>query len=94
MRCGSSLEAADRAVADVEGSGDMDQFCSPKLAPCEVVQYLLTQRIRVAFTGFGKGDDLVGDGLLDIVGAIACDPIAWVLLVAGFGAVAWLALSI
>src|SRR5262249_24420966 len=48
MGCGSSLEAADRAVADVEGSGDMDQFCSPKLAPCEVFQYLFTQRIRAA----------------------------------------------
>ena len=29
------------------------------------------ERIRIAFTGLGKGNDLIGDGLLDIVGAIA-----------------------
>jgi hypothetical protein len=40
------------------------------LGLANVLQYLFAERIRIAFTGLGKGNDLVGDGLLDIVGTI------------------------
>jgi hypothetical protein len=32
-----------------------------------VLQTLFAELIRIALTGFGKGNDLIGDGLLDIV---------------------------
>jgi hypothetical protein len=39
-----------------------------------VLDYLFAENIRIAFTALlGKGNDLVGDGFLDIVGTVA-DP--------------------
>src|SRR5262249_3308049 len=37
----------------------------------DVLQYLFAEHIGIAFNSLGKGNDLVGDGLLDNVGAIA-----------------------
>jgi hypothetical protein len=38
-----------------------------------VPQRLFAQHVGIAFTGLGKGNDLVGDGLPNVVGAVA-DP--------------------
>src|SRR5262245_49136445 len=36
-----------------------------------VLQYLFAEQIGISFTGLGNSNDLVGDGLLDIVGAVS-----------------------
>jgi hypothetical protein len=35
-----------------------------------VFHYFFAQSIGIAFTGFGKRDDLVGDGLPNVIGAV------------------------
>jgi hypothetical protein len=35
-----------------------------------VFHYFFAQSIGIAFTGLGEGDDLVGDGLPNVIGAV------------------------
>jgi hypothetical protein len=45
----------------------------PDVAPPDVTQHPFAQDIGIALPSLGKGNDLVGDSLLDIVGAVT-DP--------------------
>jgi hypothetical protein len=40
------------------------------LGGANVIQYLFAQNIGIALTGFGEGDDLGGDGLPNVIGAV------------------------
>jgi hypothetical protein len=41
------------------------------LGRANILHCFFAQSIGIAFTGLGKGNDLLSDGLLDIIGAIA-----------------------
>jgi hypothetical protein len=41
------------------------------LGPANVLQYFFAQNIAIAFTGFGKRDELRGDSLFDAVVALS-----------------------
>jgi hypothetical protein len=39
------------------------------LGPANILHCFFAQSIGIAFTGLGEGDDLVGDGLPNVIGA-------------------------
>ena len=41
------------------------------MRPADVLQHLFAEHVGIAFASLGQGNDFVGDGLLDIIGAIA-----------------------
>ena len=43
------------------------------VGPANVLQRLFAKHVGITFTGLGKSNDLVGDGLFNVVGAVA-DP--------------------
>jgi hypothetical protein len=63
--------AHELMLADVVRRAISTSFARLSWLRPNVLQYLFAEHIGISFTGLGKSNDLVGDGLPDIVGAVS-----------------------